>query len=59
MRQIAAAKNTSLLDITISINLIAEENERAVKTRVPGMYGQNEGYLWIDKADIMTGWRRQ
>ena len=53
MRQIAAAKNTSLLDITISINLIAEENERAVKTRVPGMYGQNEGYIWIEKADIM------
>lgn len=53
MRQIAAAKNTSLLDITISINLIAEENEHAVKTRVPGMYGQNEGYVWIDKADIM------
>lgn len=53
MRQIAASKNTSLLDITITKKLIVQENERAVKTRVPGMYGQNEGYLWINKADIM------
>lgn len=53
MRQIAAFKNTSLLDITITKKLIAQENEHAVKTRVPGMYGQNEGYIWIDKADIM------
>ena len=53
MRQIAASKNTSLLDITITKKLVAQENYRAVKTRVPGMYGQNEGYLWIDKADIM------
>lgn len=53
MRQIAASKNTSLMDITITKKLVAEENERAVKTRVPGVYGQNEGYLWINKADIM------
>lgn len=53
MRQIAASKNTSLLDITITKKLIAQENEHAVKTRVPGMYGQNEGYIWIDKVDIM------
>ncbi len=53
MRQIAASKNTSLLDITITKKLIAQENDRAVKTRIPGMYGQNEGYIWIDKADIM------
>ena len=53
MRQITASKNTSLLDITISKKLIAQENEHAVKTRGPGMYGQNEGYVWIDKADIM------
>lgn len=53
MRQIAASKNTSLLDITITKQLVAQENEHAVKTRVPGMYGQNEGYIWINKADIM------
>lgn len=53
MRQIAASKNTSLMDITITKKLVVQENDRAVKTRVPGMYGQNEGYLWINKADIM------
>ncbi|RKI41223.1 PcfB family protein [bacterium D16-51] len=53
MRQIAASKNTSLMDITITKKLVAQENECAVKTRVPGMYGQSEGYLWINKADIM------
>ena len=53
MRQIAASKNTSLLDITITKQLIAQENDRAVKTRVPGMYGAGEGYLWINRADIM------
>lgn len=53
MRQIATSKNTSLLDITITKKLVAQENDRAVKTRVPGMYGQNEGYLWINRADIM------
>ena len=53
MKQIEAAHNTSLMDITITKKLIAEENDHAVKTRVPGMYGQNEGYIWINKADIM------
>lgn len=53
MRQIAASKNTSLLDITITKQLVAQENEHAVKTRVPGMYGSSEGYIWINKADIM------
>lgn len=53
MRQIEAANNTSLLDITITKQLISAENDHAVKTRVPGMYGRNEGYIWIDKADIM------
>lgn len=53
MRQIAAAKNTSLTDITITKQLIREENDHAVKTRVPGMYGSNAGYIWIRKDDIM------
>lgn len=53
MKQIEAANNTSLLDITITKKLIAQENDHAVKTRVPGMYGQNAGYIWINKADIM------
>ena len=53
MRQIAAAKNTALTDITITKQLIAAENDHAVKTRVPGMYGSNVGYIWIRKEDIM------
>lgn len=53
MRQIAAAKNTDLLDITITKKLIAEENDHAVKTRIPGLYGEREGFLWLNKEDIM------
>lgn len=53
MRQIAAAKNTALTDITITKQLIVAENDHAVKTRVPGMYGSNVGYIWIRKEDIM------
>lgn len=53
MRMIESSKNTALLDITITKKLIAEENDHAIKTRVPGMYGQKEGYIWINKADIM------
>ena len=52
MKQIAASKNTDLIDITISKILIFSENDRAVKTRVPGLYGNNVGYLWINKQDI-------
>lgn len=52
MKQIAASKNTDLIDITISKTLIISENDRAVKTRVPGLYGNNAGYLWINKQDI-------
>lgn len=53
MRQIAAAKNTDLLDITITKKLIAEENDHAIKTRIPGLYGDKAGYLWLNKADVM------
>lgn len=53
MRQIAASKNTDLLDITITKKLIAEENDHAIKTRIPGLYGNRAGYLWLNKADVM------
>lgn len=53
MRQIAAAKNTDLLDITITKKLIAEENDHAIKARIPGLYGDRAGYLWLNKADVM------
>lgn len=53
MRQIVASRNTDLLDITITKKLIEDENDHAIKTRVPGMYGRNAGYIWLDKKDIM------
>lgn len=43
----------NLTDITMSKDLIAEENDRAVKTRIPGTWGDNARYLWIAKPQIM------
>lgn len=50
MRAISATKDTSLFDITISKKLIVDENDHAVKTRVPGAWGK---YMWINKENIM------
>lgn len=50
---IQSYSNPSLTDITISKTLIAEENGRAVKTRVPGTLGANVRYLWINKENVM------
>lgn len=50
MRAISATKDTSLSDITISKKLIVDENDHAVKTRVPGAWGK---YMWINKENIM------
>lgn len=40
------------LDITIAKNLVAEENEQAVRTRIPGTWGEHARYLWIDRKNI-------
>ena len=53
MKAISRSKDTSLADITISKNLIAEENEIAIKTRVPGTWGDDVRYLWIRKENAM------
>ncbi len=53
MRAVAASKNMNLSDVTISKNLIVQENERAVKTRVPGTWGEKVRYVWISKENIM------
>lgn len=53
MKSIAASKNTDLMDITITKGLIAEENAHAVKTRIPGTWGADVRYIWINKSDIM------
>ena len=33
--------------------LVLEQNDHAVKTRIPGMYGENARYLWINKENAM------
>ena len=54
MRMISASKNTNLSDVTIAKFLIKEENDRAIKTRIPGTWGDKARYigssvLWVDK----------
>ena len=53
MRAVAAAKKTNLSDITVSKTLIADENDHAVKTRIPGTWGENARYVWIRKENVM------
>lgn len=53
MRAVAASKQMNLSDITVSKTLVAEENEHAVKTRVPGTWGDNVRYVWLKKENIM------
>lgn len=53
MRAVSASKNMNLSDVTISKNLIVEENEHAVKTRVPGTWGDNARFVWLNKKNIM------
>lgn len=53
MKAVSKSKDTSLADITISKNLIAEENEIAIKTRVPGTWGDDVRYLWVRKENAM------
>jgi hypothetical protein len=53
MKAVAASKNMNLSDITISKNLIVAENEHAVKTRVPGTWGDNARFVWLNKDNVM------
>ncbi len=53
IKAVSKSKDTSLADITISKNLIAEENEIAIKTRVPGTWGDDVRYLWVRKENAM------
>ena len=58
MRIVAEAQDKNLLDITITKKLVVEENDHAVKTRIPGTWGENVKYLWINKeriTDIYSG----
>ena len=53
MMAVSASKNINLSDVTISKTLIVQENEHAVKTRVPGTWGENARYVWLKKENIM------
>lgn len=53
MMAVSASKNTNLSDVTISKTLIVQENDHAVKTRVPGTWGENVRYVWLKKENIM------
>lgn len=53
IRTVAACKNPDLADVTISKTLIKTENDHAVKTRVPGTWGEDVRYLWLKKSNIM------
>lgn len=53
MRIISASKNTNFADITIAKKMIAEENDHAVKTRIPGTWGKDARYIWLNKSDVM------
>lgn len=45
--------DVDLSDVTISKKLIAEENDHAVKTRVPGTWGKDVRYVWLHKENVM------
>lgn len=53
MQVVSAEQNMNFVDITVTKKLITEENEHAVKTRIPGTWGENAKYLWIDKQKAM------
>lgn len=50
----AESAQNNHVDITISKKMVTEENDNFIKTRVPGMWGDNAGYLWIGKEDIVS-----
>lgn len=50
---VAFGKNSDLADVTISKALVVKESEHAVKTRIPGTWGDDVRYLWINKKNIM------
>lgn len=52
VQAVSQSQDKNLLDISISKQLIAEENDHAVKTRIPGTWGENARYLWIEKEKV-------
>lgn len=50
----AMINNPSKVDVTISRKMCIEENLTSIKTRVPGTFGENVRYLWLDKVDVVS-----
>ena len=53
MHMISATQDKNTLAITIERELVAEENDRAVKTRIPGTWGNDAMFLWVDKSKMI------
>ena len=53
MRRVAAEKDTQLVDITIAKKMVEAETIEAVMTRIPGTWGDEARYIWINKHDAM------
>ena len=53
MHMIPAAQGKNTLAITIARELVTEENDHAVKTRIPGTWGDDAKFLWVDKSKMM------
>lgn len=52
MQQAAAVPDQDRLDITVSGKLVVEEKGQEVRMRIPGTWGENARYLWIDRKNI-------
>lgn len=50
---IGAAKNPNLVEITVAKKMIEEENDHAMKMRIPSTWGKEARYLWVEKQDLM------
>jgi ribosomal protein S25 len=50
MRAVSASKDMNLVDVTITKQLILEENDHSIKTKIPGGKGKS---IWLEKSNIM------
>ncbi len=53
MRAVSASKDLNLAEVTLSKTLISKESETAVKTRIPGTWGKDTRFLWVNKNNIL------
>ena len=50
---VSLAKDNGLRDVTMNKSLIADENDLAVKVRVPKTWGNDVRHIWVDRKDIV------